>query len=96
MDNLIKTPVKVYVLILNYNSSQDTIQYVNCLQGQELVDRMEGGYLPDFYGSYLEERIAKARIILRNWASKKFTSDAVYREITYPSQQARLTEIDLI
>jgi len=22
--------------------------------------------LPDFYGSYLEERIAKARIILRN------------------------------
>jgi hypothetical protein len=35
-------------------------------QGQELVDRMEGGYLPDFYGSYLEERIAKARIILRN------------------------------
>ena len=43
-----------------------------------------------------KERIAKARIILRNWASKKFTSDAVYREITYPSQQARLTEIDLI
>jgi GT2 family glycosyltransferase len=38
MDNLIKTRVKVYVLILNYNSSQDTIQYVNCLQRQELVD----------------------------------------------------------
>jgi len=35
-------------------------------QGQELVDRMEGGYLPDFYGAYLEERIAKARKILRN------------------------------
>jgi hypothetical protein len=57
---------------------------------------MEGGYLPDFYGSYLEERIAKARKILRNWAAKKNTSAAAYREITYPSQQARLTEIDLI
>ena len=30
-------------------------------QGQELVDRMEGGYVPDFYGAYLEERIANAR-----------------------------------
>jgi len=34
--------------------------------GQELVDRMEGGYVPDFYGAYLEERISKARIILRS------------------------------
>jgi thioredoxin-related protein len=34
--------------------------------GQELVDRMEGGYLPDFYGSYLAERIAKAKKILRD------------------------------
>ena len=30
-------------------------------RGQELVDRMEGGYVPDFYGAYLEERIANAR-----------------------------------
>jgi len=30
-------------------------------QGQELVDRMEGGYVPDFYGAYLEERIANAK-----------------------------------
>jgi hypothetical protein len=34
--------------------------------GQELVDRMEGGYVPDFYGAYLEERISKARKILRS------------------------------
>ena len=34
-------------------------------QGQELVERMEGGYLPDFYGTYLDEKIAKARKILR-------------------------------
>jgi thioredoxin-related protein len=34
-------------------------------KGQELVDRMEGGYLPDFYGAYLEERVGAARRILR-------------------------------
>lgn len=30
-------------------------------QGREVADRMEGGYLPDFYGAYLESRIQKAR-----------------------------------
>jgi hypothetical protein len=30
-------------------------------QGREVADRMEGAYLPDFYGSYLEARIQKAR-----------------------------------
>ena len=34
-------------------------------KGQELVDRMEGGFLPDFYGAYLDERISMARKILR-------------------------------
>ena len=34
-------------------------------KGQELVERMEGGYLQDFYGAYLEERIAMARKVLR-------------------------------
>jgi thioredoxin-related protein len=29
--------------------------------GKEVAERMEGGYLPDFYGPYLEERISKAR-----------------------------------
>jgi hypothetical protein len=30
-------------------------------QGREAAERMEGAYLPDFYGSYLESRIQKAR-----------------------------------
>jgi thioredoxin-related protein len=29
--------------------------------GREVTERMEGGYLPDFYGSYLDDRLAKAR-----------------------------------
>ncbi len=32
--------------------------------GQEVAERMEGAYLPDFYGPYLEERIAKGRKFL--------------------------------
>jgi thioredoxin-related protein len=35
-------------------------------KGQELVERMEGGYLPDFYGAYLDERIGMARKALRS------------------------------
>jgi hypothetical protein len=34
-------------------------------KGLEIADRMEGGYLPDFYGSYLDERIAMARKLIR-------------------------------
>lgn len=30
-------------------------------KGQEVAERMEGAYLPDFYGSYLEDRIVQAR-----------------------------------
>ncbi len=29
--------------------------------GKEVAERMEGGYLPDFYGPYLEERMNKGR-----------------------------------
>lgn len=29
--------------------------------GKEVADRMEGAYLPDFYGSYLEDRLAQGR-----------------------------------
>ena len=29
--------------------------------GQEVAERMEGAYLPDFYGPYLEERMAQGR-----------------------------------
>jgi thioredoxin-related protein len=31
------------------------------LGGKEIAERMEGGYLPDFYGPYLDERLAKGR-----------------------------------
>lgn len=29
--------------------------------GVEIADRLEGGYLPDFYGSYLDDRLLAAR-----------------------------------
>lgn len=29
--------------------------------GAEVADRLEGGYLPDFYGSYLDDRLLAAR-----------------------------------
>ncbi len=29
--------------------------------GKEVAERMEGAYLPDFYGPYLEERVARGR-----------------------------------
>lgn len=29
--------------------------------GKEVADRMEGAYLPDFYGPYLEERMVQGR-----------------------------------
>ena len=33
-------------------------------KGQEVAERMQGGYLPDFYGPYLEDRLAKGRTAL--------------------------------
>ena len=32
--------------------------------GKEVAERMEGDYQPDFYGPYLEERLAKVRKLL--------------------------------
>ena len=32
--------------------------------GKEVAERMEGAYQPDFYGPYLEERLAKVRKLL--------------------------------
>ena len=29
--------------------------------GKEVAERMEGAYLPDYYGPYLEERMAQGR-----------------------------------
>ncbi len=37
--------------------------------GQEVADRMEGAYLPDFYGPYLEERLQQGRKRLGQAAS---------------------------
>lgn len=33
--------------------------------GVEVVERLVGGYLPDFYGAYLDERLLQARAALR-------------------------------
>lgn len=33
--------------------------------GQEIAQRIEGVPLPDFYGAYLEQRIATARVVVR-------------------------------
>ncbi len=33
--------------------------------GVEVAERLVGGYLPDFYGAYLEQRLAQARRSLR-------------------------------
>jgi thioredoxin-related protein len=32
--------------------------------GKEVAERMEGAYLPDFYGPYLDERLAQGRKVL--------------------------------
>ena len=32
--------------------------------GVELVERMSGGYIPDFYGAYLDERLRQAKVLL--------------------------------
>lgn len=34
-------------------------------RGKELVARMEGGYIPDFYGAYLDQRIEQARALIK-------------------------------
>ena len=34
--------------------------------GTEVVERMTGGYIPDFYGSYLDDRLREARKILQS------------------------------
>jgi len=33
--------------------------------GVEVAERMVGGYIPDFYGAYLDQRLAQARATLR-------------------------------
>ena len=33
--------------------------------GQEIAERLEGAYIPDFYGAYLDERLAQSRAVIR-------------------------------
>ncbi len=33
--------------------------------GVEIAERLEGGYLPDFYGAYLDARLSAARLALK-------------------------------
>ena len=33
--------------------------------GAEVVERLTGGYIPDFYGAYLDERLHAARVAVR-------------------------------
>ena len=35
-------------------------------KGAEIAERLVGGYIPDFYGAYLDERLRLARILLKN------------------------------
>ncbi len=34
-------------------------------KGEEVAERLVGGYIPDFYGAYLDQRLAQARASLR-------------------------------
>ena len=34
--------------------------------GTEIAERMSGGYIPDFYGAYLDERLRIARALLKS------------------------------
>jgi hypothetical protein len=35
-------------------------------QGKEIVARLEGGYIPDFYGAYLDQRLEQARALIKD------------------------------
>lgn len=35
-------------------------------RGREVVERMEGAYQPDFYGPYLDDRLSRARAIVKS------------------------------
>jgi hypothetical protein len=34
-------------------------------KGKEVAERLEGGYIPDFYGAYLEQRLQVARALTK-------------------------------
>jgi len=35
-------------------------------QGKEIVARLEGGYIPDFYGAYLDQRLEQAQKVIKD------------------------------
>ena len=42
-------------------------------QGKELVARLEGGYIPDFYGAYLDQRLDQARTLIKATRQANFS-----------------------
>jgi thioredoxin-related protein len=34
-------------------------------QGKEIAERLEGGYIPEYYGAYLEQRMQAARALIQ-------------------------------
>lgn len=43
-------------------------------QGKEIVARLEGGYIPDFYGAYLDQRLEQARALIKGTRQANFSS----------------------
>lgn len=48
-------------------------------QGKELVARLEGGYIPDFYGAYLDQRLEQARALIKGTRQANFSSKRAER-----------------
>lgn len=42
-------------------------------QGKEVVARLEGGYIPDFYGAYLDQRLEQARALIKSTRQANFS-----------------------
>ena len=42
-------------------------------QGKEIVARLEGGYIPDFYGAYLDQRLEQARALIKTTRQANFS-----------------------
>lgn len=48
-------------------------------QGKEIVARLEGGYIPDFYGAYLDQRLEQARALIKATRQANFSSKRAER-----------------
>lgn len=47
--------------------------------GKEIVARLEGGYIPDFYGAYLDQRLEQARALIKATRQANFSSKRAER-----------------